>query len=71
MAVVERWASSVSFVAQLYGDRGLLAFNCNVQEHLNIAPSIPCVEIVYMRKDVWLKLIDLHGHSGPRVRRGA
>ena len=54
-----------SEVAQLYGDRGLLAFNCNVQEHLNIAPSIPFVEIV------GLKLIDLHGHSGPRVRRGA
>ena len=31
--------------------------------------SIPCVEIVYVRKDVRLNLIDLHGHSGPRVRQ--
>ena len=41
----EEWPDQ-KLLAQLYGDRGLLAFNCNVQEHLNIAPSIPCVEIV-------------------------
>ena len=32
-------------------------------------PAIPRVEIVYMRKDVWLNLIDLHCHIGPRARQ--
>jgi hypothetical protein len=52
------------FVAQLNSDRGWFAFNSNVQEHLNIAPCIPRVEIFYIGKNVWLNAIDLHCHSG-------
>jgi hypothetical protein len=40
------------FVAQLNGDRGVVAVNSYVYEHLNMATRIPCVEIVYVRKDV-------------------
>ena len=59
------------FVAQLDGDRGLFAFNSNVQEHLDITSSIPRVEIVYVGKNVRLNTIDLHCHGGPGVRREA
>jgi hypothetical protein len=51
------------FVAQFDIDRGVFAFNSNIEEHLNIAPCIPRVEILYIWKNVWLNAIDLHCHG--------
>jgi DNA invertase Pin-like site-specific DNA recombinase len=49
-------------------DRRPISLRKVAQKHLNIAPGIPRVEIVYVWKDVWLNAIDLHCHSGPSRR---
>jgi hypothetical protein len=57
--------SSGLLVAQFNGDRCWFIFNSDLKEHLNMTPSIPCVEMLYSGKNVWLNAIDLHCHSGP------
>jgi hypothetical protein len=47
------------FVTQLDGDRGRFAFNSDVQEHLNITPCVPSVEVFHIGKNVRLNAIDL------------
>jgi hypothetical protein len=51
------------FVTQLDGDRGRFAFNSDVQEHLNITPCVPSVEVFHIGKNVRLNAIDLHGQG--------
>jgi hypothetical protein len=51
------------FLAQLNSDRGWFSFNSNVKEHLNAAPCIPCIDMFYSGKKIWLNAVDLHCDS--------